>query len=208
MYYSINHAGIGISMVIGYGTAVLVAYMLGRAISRELMTRNKLASLGIGLIAVYFSSITGANTLALGAAVLSGFVTAVDIIALQKLKFGVLQAAGLSWFAVAITSLPLAALFHESLPGISHAKAWILLGAFTATSLLASWIHTTGLRKVEANIVGLLGLLEIVFAVLFGTLLFNEHVGFLQAVGVALILVACAIPYLSQGMRDKPVALL
>jgi drug/metabolite transporter (DMT)-like permease len=133
---------------------------------------RKLVSLGLGLLGltfVYLSSVSGANVLALSAAVLSGIVTAVDIIALQRLKFSVLQAAGLSWLAVALTSFPLALLFHESLPAISQSSAWIFLGMFTAISLLASWIHTTGLRKVEANIVGLFGLLEIVFAVIFGT---------------------------------------
>ncbi len=201
MYYSVNHAGVGLSMAVGYGTAVLAAYILGWAINRELITGTKRVSLALGLlglVAVYFSSLNFINTAALSLAVLSGIVAAVDIIALQKLKFGVLQAAGLSWLAVAITSLPLAFAFHETLPSLSQAGAWMYLLIFAATSLLASWIHTTGLRKVEANIVGLFGLLEIVFAVIFGMLLFNENLGAVQIVGIVLILVACAVPYLSQ----------
>jgi drug/metabolite transporter (DMT)-like permease len=42
MYYSINKAGIGLSMTVGYGTAVLAAYTLGWAINHELMTRENL----------------------------------------------------------------------------------------------------------------------------------------------------------------------
>jgi drug/metabolite transporter (DMT)-like permease len=57
-------------------------------------------------------------------------------------------------------------------------------------------VHATGLRKVEVNIVGLFGLLEIVFACAFGTILFREYIGTIQATSVVLILAACAIPYL------------
>jgi len=77
MYYSVNHAGVGLSMAVGYGSAVLAAYILGWCINHELITGSKRISLALGLLgltAVYVSSLRGANIASLSLAVLSGIV--------------------------------------------------------------------------------------------------------------------------------------
>jgi len=56
---------------------------------------------------------------------------------------------------------------------------------------------------IEAGAAGILGLLEIVFGVLFGVLFFHEHVSVLVMVGILTILAAAAIPYIKDYSDKK-----
>jgi drug/metabolite transporter (DMT)-like permease len=61
---------------------------------------------------------------------------------------------------------------------------------------MASWMLLTGLKYVEAGAAGVLGLLEIVFGVLFGMLFFHEQVSSVVLSGIVIIISAAAIPYI------------
>jgi drug/metabolite transporter (DMT)-like permease len=56
--------------------------------------------------------------------------------------------------------------------------------------------------QVESGTGGLLGLLEIVFSILFGILLFEERLTWRVTVGGILIIIAAALPHLS-GKKIK-----
>jgi len=51
---------------------------------------------------------------------------------------------------------------------------------------------------VELGIAGILGLLEIVFGVLFGVLFFQEQLGIIVLIGMVIIIMAASIPYLQE----------
>jgi len=72
---------------------------------------------------------------------------------------------------------------------------WVYLIIFAVSSLVASWTFVRGLKLVEAGVAGILGLLEIVFAVLFGILFFHERPGIIALIGMAVIVVAASLPY-------------
>ena len=65
------------------------------------------------------------------------------------------------------------------------------------------------MKLIDAGAAGILGLLEIVFGVIFGVLLFHEHLALLVIAGVMVIIVAAAIPYLrdynsKRGTLEQP----
>jgi drug/metabolite transporter (DMT)-like permease len=58
---------------------------------------------------------------------------------------------------------------------------------------------------VDAGVAGLLGLLEIVFGVIFGAMLFHERPSLLVLIGVITVILAAAIPYVkSYNIRHVP----
>ena len=73
---------------------------------------------------------------------------------------------------------------------------WIWQLGYTAASMLAFWLIIEGLKYVEAGVGGLIGLLEIVFSVIFGIVLFNEEITANVFIGAVLILTAAALPHI------------
>ena len=74
---------------------------------------------------------------------------------------------------------------------------WLWQLGYTVASMLAFWLIIEGLKYVEAGIGGLLGLLEIIFSIVFGIFLFGEELSSKVIIGGCLILVAAALPHLS-----------
>ena len=68
------------------------------------------------------------------------------------------------------------------------------LVVFAVASLATSWFFIKGLKLIDAGAAGILGLLEIVFGVLFGIIFFGERIGFVVMLGMAVI-VAAATAY-------------
>jgi drug/metabolite transporter (DMT)-like permease len=52
-----------------------------------------------------------------------------------------------------------------------------------------------GVKLIDAGVAGILGLLEIVFGVVFGVIFFHERPTLVILTGMALIIVASGIPY-------------
>lgn len=57
---------------------------------------------------------------------------------------------------------------------------------------------------IDAGVASLLGLLEVVFGVFFGVVFYDEHLKFIVLVGMSLILLAAAIPYLEHYINKNP----
>ena len=77
---------------------------------------------------------------------------------------------------------------------------------FAGASVLASWTFIWGLKSIEAGIAGILGLLEIVFGIIFGLAFFNEKLTRTIVAGAILILLAAAYPYLSTKFKTQRLA--
>jgi drug/metabolite transporter (DMT)-like permease len=89
----------------------------------------------------------------------------------------------------------MAFLFGESLPAVGLHVEWTYMVIFGAASVLASWLFVRGLKLIDAGVAGILGLMEIVFAILFGIAFFREQLNPMMTLGVAAIIVAATIPY-------------
>ena len=199
LYYAILHAGVGIGLTINYACIVIGMLFFGWLFSREQLTKSKLlsAALGIvGLVLIYLPSISGGiGWLALGAAAISGLGGALNMVCVKLVPYNATQSIVVGWGTGVPANLLMAFLLGETAPAFGLDAVWMYLLIFAVTSVIASWMFTTGLKLVDAGIAGILGLLEIVFAVLIGVVFFDEKPGPLVLAGACVIIVSAAIPY-------------
>lgn len=206
MYYSILHAGVGISLAITYIGIVIGMFLFGWLFEGERFTKDKLIAtvLGIlGLVLVFSPSLKIVGWLALTAALVSGLATAGNMVMTKKVPYNGSQSAILLWGTGIIANVPLVFLFSEPLPAIGWHVEWIYLLLFAAASVVASWTFIKGLKLIEAGAAGILGLLEVVFGVVFGVVFFHERPGIVVLIGIASIMAAAAIPYLQHYNSKK-----
>jgi drug/metabolite transporter (DMT)-like permease len=69
--------------------------------------------------------------------------------------------------------------------------------------MIAFWAIIEGLKYLEASIGGLLGLLEIVFSILFGILIFHEGLTLRSTMGAMIVFAAAALPHLVDLRSSK-----
>ncbi|SRR6266498_730960 len=206
LYYSILHAGVGISLALAYVGIVIGMFIFGWLFEGERYTKDKLLStiLGIvGLILVFSPSVKLIGALALIAALVSGLATAANMVTTKKVPYNGSQSAILLWGSGIIANVPVVFLLHEPLPAGGWHVQWLYLLLFVAASLVASWTFIKGLKLIEAGAAGILGLLEIVFGVLFGVVFFSERPSIVVLAGIASIMAAAAIPYFQHYNAQK-----
>jgi drug/metabolite transporter (DMT)-like permease len=199
LYYAVLHAGIGISLAIAYASIVIGMFFFGSLLNNEKLTNEKIVSalLGfVGLAFVFSPTLHALGWLALGGAFISGFATSANMLITKKIKYNPTQATVWLWITSAIANFVMALVISEKSPEYGFYIQWFYLIIFAIASIIASWCFVKGLRYVDAGIAGILGLLEVVFAVLFGGIFFNEHPSGMVQIGILIILIAAAIPNL------------
>jgi drug/metabolite transporter (DMT)-like permease len=206
LYYAVLNAGIGISLAVAYVGIVIGMFIFGWLFNNERFTKNKLVAtiLGIlGLAMVFSPSFKTGGWFALAAAFAAGLATAVNMVTTKKIPYNSSQSAILVWASGVIANVPLVFLLSEPLPTSGWHIQWIYLLLFAAASLVASWTFIKGLKLIEAGAAGILGLLEVVFGVVFGVVFFREEPSWVVLAGIASILAAAAIPYLHHYNAKK-----
>lgn len=201
LYYATNILGIGMATVLMYAGFLLGMFGFGWLFSREKFTRDKFTSTVLALLGLWLVFNQGSHVyhlLPLLAAFISGGAVALDVATTQKIRYNPAQSTLLTWSASIVANLPIAFLLHEKVPSIGHSIAWLYLVCFAVASLLSSWLVIKGVKLIEAGIAGILGLMEVVFGLLFGIVFFNERPAPAVYVGAICILAAAALPYISE----------
>jgi drug/metabolite transporter (DMT)-like permease len=199
LYYAILHAGVGIGLAINYASMVIGMFIFGKLLANEKFTQDKWLSSFLGLLGlalVFSPSLASIGLLALGAALISGLSNAAHMVIAKKITYKATQATIFVWIASAVANIPMAFLIGESMPKIAWHISWLYLAAFAVASIAASWTFIKGVKLIDAGAAGILGLLEIVFGVVLGFILFNESPGIIVLAGMAVIIIAAAIPYI------------
>lgn len=199
LYYAILQAGVGVSLAINYACIVIGMFFFGWLLARERFTRNKQLSAFLGLIGlalIFYPSVSVIGWLALAAAAVSGLSTAAHMVIAKKMPYNATQSTVLIWMASLIANIPMAFLFGESMPSINLHVEWLYLVIFAIASIAASWTFIKGVKLIDAGAAGILGLLEIVFGLIFGVLFFSERPGLIVLLGAAMVIIAAAIPYI------------
>lgn len=199
LYYAILNAGVGITMAVGYIGIVIGMFIFGWLFEGERFTKDKFiaTALGIfGLLLIFSPSIKAAGWLALTAALVGGLASAANMAATKKVSYNGTQSAILAWGSGVIANVPLVFLLGETLPVAGWHAEWIYLLLFGLASVVASWTFIQGLKLIEAGAAGILGLLEVVFGVVFGVVFFHERPDLVVLMGVAAVIAAAAIPYI------------
>ena len=201
LYYATLHAGLGISSAVAYASIVLGMFFFGWWWDGEEITKDKIISsiLGIiGLLLIFSPTVSLSQFITLSGAFISGLATAANAVASKKISYHSTQATLVVWITSAIANAVMALALGKSYPEFHGEIEWVYLGLFAIVSLIATWSLVKGVKLIDAGTAGILGLLEIVFGVLFGVLFFSEKPGPIILVGVGIIILASAIPYLKK----------
>jgi len=206
LYYAILRAGIGISLAITYAGIVAGMFFFGWLLANEKFTKDKWLSIVLGLIGlwlVFSPSLAGVGWLALAAALVSGLGSAFNSVLAKKLPYNASQSTVLLWIASVVANVSMAFLLHEPRPAVGLHVQWAYMVLFAIASIIASWSFVRGIKLIEAGAAGILGLLEIVFGVLFGVVFFKERPGLVAIGGVMAIILAATIPYIKDYNAKK-----
>lgn len=199
LYYSVLEVGIGMSFSVNYSAIVIGLLFFGWLLANEQLTKVKLLSalFGIvGLCLVFVPTATGSVAfIPLAAALMSGLAISVVMLLAKQLTYGSTQSTLFLWLTSVLANTPLMFILNEPMPIFEPRAEWLYLVCFAVASVLASWLVLEGMKYIEAGTAGILGLLEIVFGVLFGILLFSETLEPIAVVGIVMIIVAAGYPY-------------
>lgn len=207
LYYSVLNAGIGVSSTVNYAAIVIGMVFFGWLLAKEKFTSDKKWSLAIGmfgLLLIFIQTSSGSiGFMPLIAAVISGLAIAANTVIAKQLPYNTIQTTCVFWATSVIANIPMIFILNEQLPQVGLYVEWFYLLMFAICSLLASWTLMRGLKYIDAGLAGILGLLEIVFGVMFGIILFNERIELLTILGVIIILLSSVFPYLLSLIKRK-----
>jgi drug/metabolite transporter (DMT)-like permease len=199
LYYAILHAGVGISLAINYASIVMGSFFFGWLFGRERFTKDKAVSAVLGIVglALIFSPETSKVAwLALLGALVSGLSAGANAVFSKRIRYSATQSTVVLWVASVIANFSMAFATTERRPVIGLYAPWLYLVFFAVVSMVASWFFVKGVKLIDAGAAGILGLLEIVFGVLFGIVFFHERPTAIVLLGMAVVIGAAAIPYL------------
>ena len=201
LFYAFTHMDIGSATLLFFVSMLLTMYAVGFFFLGERMTWVKIASFALACVGMYFIfsfSLIAFTLVAALMAMLNGVASGGEISFSKKFSgsYSTLYITWLSWIIIVLTNAPISVLLGEVQLVPSFNFVWLWQAGYTIASMLAFWLIIEGLKYVEAGIGGLLGLLEIVFSIALGVVLFSEEITALVAIGSAFILVAAALPHL------------
>jgi drug/metabolite transporter (DMT)-like permease len=207
-YFAILHAGVAVGLAINYASIIIGTFVVAWLFAGERFTKDKLAATllsFVGIWLVFTPNLAGVGWLALASAIVSGFSMGANGVFAKLLNYNATQPTLASWVASAISNTVMALILTETRPAVGLHIQWLYLLGFVLASIASSWSFVAGLKRIEAGAAGILGLMEIVFGVLFGIVLFGEHLGLISVLGVGLIIASAAIPYVKE-YRAKQLA--
>jgi drug/metabolite transporter (DMT)-like permease len=133
----------------------------------------------------------------------------IEAVSSKKLswKYSPLYLMFIWWGAIFITNMVLAIILWENLVLPEFNLAWGYLFWYAIAWLIGYWTIIEWLKYVEANLWGLIWLLEIIFAIIYGILFFNEVLTLNIIIWWILILIAAwlsdIIEYFRKKKKDK-----
>lgn len=199
LYYAYNNADLGTVQLIFYAMFVITAYFVGRFYLGEKITRIKILAMilaFVGLSFVFGGAILAFAPLGLLLAALNGIASGGEMASSKKpeAKYSAILIVFVAWVSILVTHLPTSLLIgeHWVTPEINMSWLWLLV--FSIVNATAFLLSVIGFRLVDASIASLIGLSEIVFAVLFGAVIFHEQLSWTVLIGGVIILMAAMLP--------------
>lgn len=208
LYYAFNTLPIGTAQLVFYAMFVIAAYIVGRVYLGERITKTKLLSMilaFVGLAVVCGVSAIAYAPLGLALAALNGVAAGGEISSSKKVsgKYSPALLIFWGWVLTIATHLPLSLLLGEAQPVPQFNEAWLWLLVYALVNAAAFWLVIVGFKFVDASIGSLIGLMEVVFGIVFGALIFHETITWSVWVGGALIIFAAMLPDLLNLIKSK-----
>lgn len=199
LYYAILHAGVGISLAVNYASYVIGSFLFGRLFAGERLTGDKLLSGALGIVGlglIFVPTFSHAGGLALAGAVVAGLSAGASTLFAKLIHYNSTQSTLALWSVSIASNAVMAFVLKEHAPPTGWHIQWLYLLCFAVASVVASWAFVKGVKLIDVGAAGVLGLLEIVFGVLFGFIFFKEHPSAPALGGVCVVILAAAIPYI------------
>jgi len=208
LYSAFNRMDVGSASLLFYVSFLITMYGVGFSFLGEQVSKVKFISLVAACLGLYFVFSFSADRFSGGAAmmaVLAGVASGGEVAFSKKLSdtYSPLYLATLSWICIAVTNMPISFALGEPQVAPQLSVPWLVLLCFTVTSLFGFWAVMAGLKYLEASIAALLGLLEIIFSIALGRVLFNEVLTLETSIGAGLILFAAMLPNLADLHRGE-----
>jgi len=200
IFYAFNHMDIGAATLLFFVGMTLMMYLVGFVFLGEKATKIKILAFVLACIGLYITfsfSLVTFSLLAASMAVLNGFASGIELSSSKKLTgvYSPLYVTWLSWVIIAVTNF----IASVGLGEVQHVPtfnlAWLYLVIYAIVSILGFWFAIEGYKYVESSIGSLLGLLEVIFAVIFGILIFHQALTLKVAIGGTIIILAAALPH-------------
>ncbi len=208
LFYAFNHMDVGTATLLFFVTMLLSIYAVGFLFLREKVTTVKVISFllaAIGLYVTFSFSVVAFSVLAALMAIANGVASGGEVAFSKKLtgSYSSLYLIWISWLVIMVTNAIISITIGETqyLPTLD--VYWLYQCIYAVAGILGFWMVIEGFKFVEASIGGLLGLLEIIFSLLFGYLVFHQGINSKIILGVILILSAAALPHLADFFSKK-----
>lgn len=203
IYYAFQHVGVGISSLILFSMMLTTSYVVGFLLLKERPTKRKIVSLALAIIGLgitFYNSLEAFSSMALLLATINGVASGGEVATTKLIpeKFSTIQTSIIVWGAIFLTHLPLSFLFGERQLIPTFNIHWFAMIGFTFAGIFAFWLVIEGFKYIDASIGGLIGLLEIIFAIIFGVVIFKEKITISIIIGSVLIISAAILPFIKK----------
>lgn len=197
-FYAFEKLEVGTATMLFYASLTIGDFIWGKLFFKEKMTPIKIGSLILAMIGmgfIYGIKLSGGIP-PLFMAILAGLMGATEVVFTKKIssKYSTIQILIFIFGTMFICNTFISLFLGETIPVLTLNKAWLGQLGYTLSMLGALYSVVIGFKYLEASIAALIGLLEIVFATIFGVFFFKEILSFGILSGGGLILLSAALP--------------
>jgi len=198
-FYGFKHLSVGTATLMFYAALLIGGYVIGRFSFNEKITKVKWISLILailGMVAIYQLTLNSSQLLAVVLTVLAGLMGAGGVVFTKKLSgnYPEIQIMTSYFISITVVNFIMSAIFKDSLPAFGFNVPWLAQLGYLVAFLVANLAVIEGYKHLEPSIGSLIGLVEIIFGVVFGAVFFGEIVGWGVIIGSILILISAVLP--------------
>ena len=178
--YAFRYLELGTASFLFYASYTIFTYLFGISFFKEKLTYVKVISFVlalIGLILIFSLKLSGLLVFPILGAIFNGLMSSAETTFSKKIsgKYSNIQIVTLVYLAIAITHLIISFVIGEHQDISLITVSWLPFILYTLASIIGFAAVVAGYKYVDPSIGAILGLMEIVFSVLFGFILFSEN---------------------------------
>lgn len=201
-FIAANKIQIGTLYFIAYAFIILSGFLFGNLFFKEKLNVVKVISsilAIIGLCLVYTVSIDSNNYLYILFSAIVGITSAFWTSVSKKISphYSNIQMIGIDSLVSFAVTFGIAMIIREPIPSISFSVSWLGILLNSITQILGVGAVIYGYKHIEVQLASIITPVEVVFAALFGFIIFQETLPLLSLLGGFCILSAALLPHFS-----------
>lgn len=198
-FYGFKYLDIGTATLIFYSALLIGGYLIGKFAFGEKITKIKFLSLGLAILGIgiiYRLTIDPSQFLAVAMTIVAGLMGAGGVTFTKKLSknYPEIQIMTSYFISIAVVNFIIAFLLKDHLPSLAFNIPWMAQFGYLLAFLVANLTVIEGFKHLDPSVGSLIGLVEILFGILFGVIFFGEIVGLGTVVGGILIIISAVLP--------------